>query len=330
MRLGRVTLGLYNSYDATRWAEAHRRALARAAPVALAYEMHLAAFGFPFHKLRPETAPEEVEKARPEAIAEWVAAGTTIGEDGSYFVQLARQGHFHPEPFPRKGFPPQYGTAVLATRKPWPERRATTGALASLVREGQGLLLLVGLGPHGVPEPVFEAARHHWDLTGKGLSLETATAIGAAAATLHADIEARGPPRTPLLTVDGIVGRVRNGQREIVLIRRANPPHQGAWVLPGGFVDVGETAERAALREVEEETGLQARITGLVGVYSDPGRDPRAHTSSVTYAMEAEGDREPRGSSDAREARYWPLDALPRLGFDHERIVADYRRVVGA
>lgn len=328
-RSGRVTLGLYNSYDSTRWAEAHRRVLARAAPVAMAFEMHLAAFGFPFHKLKEGTAPEEVEKAKPEAIAQWVAEGTTIGEDGTYFVELAKKGFFHPEPFPRKGFPAQYGDLVLATRKPLPEKSISTEDLADEVFQGKSILLLVGLGHHGVPDEVRRLAKHHWDLTrGKELSFETATAIGAAAATLHDAVARRAEakrPTTPVLSVDGAVVRTRGGQREVVLVKRGHPPYEGQWVLPGGFVDVGETVEQAAVREVLEETGLHARVKELLGVYSDPERDPRWHTVGTVFVMEPTSDAEPRGGSDAKDAKWFPLDATPPLAFDHEKIVADLR-----
>lgn len=128
-------------------------------------------------------------------------------------------------------------------------------------------------------------------------------------------------PTTPPLTVDLIL-RVRDdsGRPGIVLVERRNPPH--GWALPGGFVDVGERIEEAALREGFEETGLRARLVALVGVYSDPGRDPRGHTVSVVFLADAEG--EPRGGDDARQARVFPIDALPPLAFDHARIVADW------
>jgi 8-oxo-dGTP diphosphatase len=109
----------------------------------------------------------------------------------------------------------------------------------------------------------------------------------------------------------------------VVLVERRNPPHGHA--LPGGFVDPGERVEDAARREALEETGLQVTLTALLGVYSDPDRDPRGHTVSVVYVGRARG--EPRGGDDAAAAAAWPLDALPAaLAFDHARILADYRR----
>lgn len=133
-----------------------------------------------------------------------------------------------------------------------------------------------------------------------------------------------GPPRTPLLTVDGVV--VADGS--VLLIRRRNPPFAGAYALPGGFVDVGETVEEAVVREVREETGVETEIDRLLGVYSDPARDPRGHTVSVTFLLRPVGGA-PRAGDDAAEARYFPLDCLPPLAFDHARILADARRALG-
>jgi len=128
--------------------------------------------------------------------------------------------------------------------------------------------------------------------------------------------------RNPLPTVDAIIEvPAADGSPGIVLIRRKNPPH--GWALPGGFVDYGETVEQAAIREAKEETGLAVRLKGLLGVYSDPDRDPRGHTISIVFVAEAEGT--PIGQDDAASAIVFPLDKLPKeLAFDHGRILADY------
>jgi 8-oxo-dGTP diphosphatase len=111
----------------------------------------------------------------------------------------------------------------------------------------------------------------------------------------------------------------------ILLIERGNPPH--GWALPGGFIDCGESAEQAALREALEETGLAVRLTGLLGVYSDPDRDPRFHTLSVAYTAECDDGASPCAGDDARNARFFPLDALPvDIAFDHRRIIADFAK----
>lgn len=125
----------------------------------------------------------------------------------------------------------------------------------------------------------------------------------------------------PALTADGVLLR----GRDVLLIRRGNDPFKDAWALPGGFVEVGEVVERAAEREVEEETGLDGIILELLGVYSDPSRDPRGHTVSVVYVMRADGTE--AAGDDAADAKWWPIDAPPReLAFDHDRILADARR----
>ncbi|HPR63473.1 MAG TPA: NUDIX hydrolase [Thermoanaerobaculia bacterium] len=130
-------------------------------------------------------------------------------------------------------------------------------------------------------------------------------------------------PETPLLTVDGIV---LDGKR-IVLIRRLHPPFEGQWALPGGFVEIGETVEEACVREIREETGLDVDIVRLLGVYSDPGRDPRGHTVSVVFLCYPSGG-ELRGADDAAEARWFTLPVTDPLAFDHEKILEDLNRIL--
>jgi 8-oxo-dGTP diphosphatase len=124
--------------------------------------------------------------------------------------------------------------------------------------------------------------------------------------------------RNPKPTVDVVV----LAEPGLVLIRRCNPPL--GWALPGGFIDEGESAESAAVREIEEETGLQVNLDALLGVYSDPARDPRHHTLSVVYT--ARTDKQPVAGDDAAEARIFSFDHLPHpLVFDHARIIEDAR-----
>src|SRR5919197_3546781 len=121
----------------------------------------------------------------------------------------------------------------------------------------------------------------------------------------------------PLPTVDVII-EVEGG---IVLVRRRNPPH--GWAIPGGFVDYGERVEDAARREMREETTLDVELVELLGVYSDPARDPRGHTISTVYVGRARGT--PRAADDAAEVGIFRDDQLPSpLVFDHARILADY------
>jgi 8-oxo-dGTP diphosphatase len=109
----------------------------------------------------------------------------------------------------------------------------------------------------------------------------------------------------------------------IVLIRRRYPPL--GWALPGGFVDYGESVEEAARREALEETSLETDIKGLLGVYSDPARDPRRHTISTVFWGRTNNPEKIKGGDDAGEAVFFPLDALPSpLVFDHARIINDF------
>ena len=125
-------------------------------------------------------------------------------------------------------------------------------------------------------------------------------------------------PRNPVPTVDIII-EMQDGR--IVLILRKNPPP--GWALPGGFVDYGESAEAAAVREAREETGLEVSLIEQFHTYSDPDRDPRQHTLSVVFIAKAAG--EPEGADDALEARGFDPEKLPEpMAFDHERIISDY------
>jgi 8-oxo-dGTP diphosphatase len=122
----------------------------------------------------------------------------------------------------------------------------------------------------------------------------------------------------PSLAVDGVI-LVGDS---IVLVKRRNPPYAGMWALPGGFVEYGETVEDAVKREIMEETGLAVEIEKLVGVYSDPGRDPRGHTVSVVFLCKKAGGSL-KADSDAADARLFPLAKLPPLAFDHRKIIDD-------
>ncbi len=126
--------------------------------------------------------------------------------------------------------------------------------------------------------------------------------------------------KQPRLTVD-VICRIGS---KIVLIERKHEPL--GFAIPGGFVDYGETLEQAAARELKEETGLTVRNLKQFRSYSDPKRDPRGHTVAVVFTGDAKG--RPRGGDDAAAALLVDLDDLPKMAFDHRKILADYARSI--
>ncbi len=127
-------------------------------------------------------------------------------------------------------------------------------------------------------------------------------------------------PETPKLMVDVVIP----SEDGIVLIRRASDPFEGRWALPGGFVEVGETVEAAAAREAAEEAGLAVELARLVGVYSDPDRDPRGHNVSVAFLARVVGG-DLIAATDAAEVAVLDPDSV-ELAFDHRSIIADAMR----
>lgn len=129
-------------------------------------------------------------------------------------------------------------------------------------------------------------------------------------------------PVTPLLAADILIELTSQPGRPFVLIERAYPPY--GWAVPGGFVDVGETVEQAAIREAKEETCLDVTLTVLLGLYSNPKRDPRNHTVTAVYVAEATGM--PLAADDAKNFGIFTFDTLPAvLAFDHAQVVEDYK-----
>jgi 8-oxo-dGTP diphosphatase len=131
-------------------------------------------------------------------------------------------------------------------------------------------------------------------------------------------------PKTPALTADCVAIDARG---RVLLVRRGNPPFKGRYALPGGFVEIGETVEDACRRELREETGVEAGRLDLVGIYSDPERDPRGHTCSAAFL--ARVGRAAATAGDDAAAVAWVEDwsQLP-LAFDHARILQDAQRLL--
>ena len=125
----------------------------------------------------------------------------------------------------------------------------------------------------------------------------------------------------PALTADCVVFCKDSDGLSVLLIERANEPFKGCWAFPGGFMDMDENAEECARRELKEETGLEVRAMRQLGAFTDVNRDPRGRTVSIAYYAVIE-KTEVKGSDDAAQARWFPIDSIPSLAFDHEKILA--------
>jgi 8-oxo-dGTP diphosphatase len=127
----------------------------------------------------------------------------------------------------------------------------------------------------------------------------------------------------PALTVDCVVFAVDDDALKVLLIERAQPPFRGSWALPGGFVEMDETLEEAARRELHEETGLADVFLEQLFTFGEPDRDPRERVVSVAYyALVKRSEHSAHAASDAKETAWFAVSKLPTLAFDHSRIVA--------
>ncbi|MBS3806821.1 MAG: NUDIX hydrolase [Bacteroidales bacterium] len=133
----------------------------------------------------------------------------------------------------------------------------------------------------------------------------------------------------PAVTVDCLIFTQVHGTWQLLLIQRDKPPFEGAWALPGGFVDIDEPLQKAAERELEEETGVRQTDLKQFHTFGQPGRDPRGRTISVVYYGFADTHgQNPNAGSDARNAKWFDLNNLPDLAFDHHQIIDMARKQI--
>jgi len=130
------------------------------------------------------------------------------------------------------------------------------------------------------------------------------------------------PYPRPSVAGDMVVFAPLASELRILLIRRKNPPFQDSWALPGGFLEEKETTEHCAVRELQEETGITVKNPQLIGIFSNPERDPRGRViSAAYYALTCMPDEPPRASDDAAEAKWHSVRQLPSIAFDHKQII---------
>lgn len=137
----------------------------------------------------------------------------------------------------------------------------------------------------------------------------------------------------PAVTVDVALFDVSGSEAcGVLLIKRGEDPYKGLWALPGGFIEMDEELAESAARELWEETGIRMRPEALteIGAYGGVKRDPRGRTIGVAFAAPVrKADHEARAGDDAAEARWFALDDLPELAFDHDEIIRDSLRKMG-
>lgn len=126
----------------------------------------------------------------------------------------------------------------------------------------------------------------------------------------------------PAVTTDCVVF-TQEEEPKVLLIQRGNEPYKGCWAFPGGFMNMEETAEECAVRELKEETGLTVTRIQQIGAYSKVDRDPRGRTISIAYLAIVDAPTAVSGMDDAAKAAWFPLSSLPDLAFDHQDILAD-------
>ena len=133
----------------------------------------------------------------------------------------------------------------------------------------------------------------------------------------------------PAVTADCMV-ITKEKEPKVLLIQRGHEPFKGCWAFPGGFMNMDETTEQCAVRELEEETGLKVADIQQIGAYSKVDRDPRGRTVTVAYLAVIEKPEAVKGLDDAAKAQWFPISALPKLAFDHEEIMKDAKKLISS
>lgn len=135
----------------------------------------------------------------------------------------------------------------------------------------------------------------------------------------------------PMVTVDAVVfGKCNDGSFEVLLIERGSPPFKGRWALPGGFIGMGETLEESATRELKEETGIESFQLKQFYAFGNPGRDPRGRNITVAFfGIDQKSRLKPKAGSDAKSFKWYKINDLPPLAFDHNEVIAKAIKAAG-
>ena len=123
------------------------------------------------------------------------------------------------------------------------------------------------------------------------------------------------------LTVDAVVFFKSKASHKVLLIKRKNDPFKGQWALPGGFLEDDETLEQGAQRELEEETGIKIDNLKQVGIFANPGRDPRGRVISIAFTKVINSEVSVKANDDATDAKWFDINTLPEIAFDHLEII---------
>jgi 8-oxo-dGTP diphosphatase len=126
----------------------------------------------------------------------------------------------------------------------------------------------------------------------------------------------------PMVTVDALIFAVCGGRKSVLLIKRGNEPYKGLWAVPGGFVEMDEELETAAARELFEETGIEGIELKQMHTFGTVGRDPRGRQITVVFTATVDKEIKPTAGDDAAEAKWFDIEDLPQLAFDHDKVIA--------